>query len=127
MRSSRFGKRGKHWIVAVVVAFAAVFFALPKSAKACASGSSSGGGSSGLDGLVVAVAVVGIGMVATDVGMSVYDVGKGVAGEHTSKGYAIFETSFAGAQAAGVWLVVSESRNIQWSHRSLLRPPRPSG
>jgi hypothetical protein len=105
----------KRWIVTMVVAFAMAFFALPKSAKACGGGSAYGGGSSGTDGLVVGAAILAIGVAATDVGMGVYDIGKGMSGEHASKGYAIFETSFAGAQAAGVWLVISESRDVQWS------------
>jgi len=115
MTVSHSSKRLKKWIVTLVVAFAVAFFALPKSAKACGGGSVYGGGSSGMNELVVGAAILAIGVAATDVGMGVYDIGKGASGEHTGKGYAIFETSFAGAQAAGVWLVISESRDVQWS------------
>jgi hypothetical protein len=118
MSSSRFFRSFRRWIVALV-AFLAVLavaiFALPKSAKACGGGSSYGGGSSGSDGLVIVGATLAIGVVVTDGILGAYDIGKGMSGDHVGKGYAIFETSFAGAQAAGVWLAISESQNTQWS------------
>jgi hypothetical protein len=59
----------------------------PHPAQACGRG----GGSYGLEGLAVAVAIVGVVVVATDVGFGVYDIAKGVNHERVSDGYAAAE------------------------------------
>ena len=119
MTASHSSKRLKKWIVTLVVAFAVALFALPKSAKACGGGSSSGGtyggGTSGMGGLILLGTAV-VGVAVTDVVLGAYDVGKGVSGKPVSKGYAAFETSFAGVQTAaiGVFLTTSDT-HIEWT------------
>jgi hypothetical protein len=115
MSTSHSSRGPKKWILSLIVAFAIAFFALPKSAKACGGGGTYGGGSSGMGALVV-VGTLAVSVAVTDVVLGAYDIGKGASGEHTSKGYAIFETSFAGAQTAAIGVVLASSGgNVQWT------------
>lgn len=98
----------KRIAVVAIAVFAFTFALASKQAKACGSGSS---GPS--DGALVALAVVGLGVVGADGTFGVYDLVKAGEGEHASKGMAIAETAVAAPQVGLIaWYWSSQGAQI---------------